>query len=86
MFSNSNISIDQNQTIPIDYPFIDLTSETIKYANRSFFAGSESELKEKEANDNVFQEIDPNDYVTVYTHLQLDTYKNWIKNILPNIS
>ncbi|RIB00629.1 hypothetical protein C2G38_2233576, partial [Gigaspora rosea] len=29
---------------------------------------------------------DPNDYIKVYTHLKLDTYIDWIKNILPNIS
>lgn len=32
------------------------------------------------------QETNPNDYLKVYTHLTLNTYKSWVKEMLPNIS
>ncbi|CAG8621403.1 7337_t:CDS:2 [Ambispora gerdemannii] len=39
-------------------------------------------------NEPKLQEVDVNDhdYMKIYTHLELEMYKDWIKNILPNIS
>ncbi|CAG8661619.1 6043_t:CDS:2 [Ambispora gerdemannii] len=41
-------------------------------------SNNEPELQEVNVNDH--------DYMKIYTHLELETYKDWIKNILPNIS
>ncbi|KAF0545756.1 hypothetical protein F8M41_001931 [Gigaspora margarita] len=46
----------------------------------------EIEMPEELVTESEMQETDMNEYVKVYHHLGLNTYKDWIKNILPNIA
>ncbi|CAG8666108.1 7512_t:CDS:1, partial [Ambispora gerdemannii] len=65
--------------------------EPLLYSPNDELSSNESSFNDELLFDNELlknneSEADMNNYIKIYTHLELNTYKDRIKNILPNIS